>query len=295
MASKAAAQAKPPTRSQTQPRQEVARSPKPGGAIGSTELSDEALAKMTEQSGIGLSEDMSDYLIPYIYVLQPLSPQVLARNEQQIPGAEPGDIWLKGSEDPIHKEMWFQPCIFWREWVLWVPRAKGGGIAGRAPGIDENRPPEGATRYVDPENPNAPKWKSPDGNDWVFTRYFGGNVWAGEDTEPQPYVMSLSSTGHTFAKDWWNKIQRRRDKRLPPDKKPPIWGSIYHIITKPKSNNRGEWYMFEIDDAEFATVDQLDLGHELHQAFASGAKKAADPEDLGGSAGASGENSDGTM
>jgi hypothetical protein len=289
--------APPPTRRQAAPaakasvpaRQEQARAPAKGGSDIPAHL------VALQQGGVQdtLSQSASDNLIPLVYILQPLSPQVMARNPAQIQGAEPGDIWLRNAADPIHKEIWFQPCHFSKDWVEWIPRARGGGYAGRHPGtgLDHDGPPVGAQQYRDPENPQSIKFKMPNGNDVVQTRYFGGNIWLPDIDEPLAYIIPLSSTGHTFGKAWNVKMNQRRIN----GERAKMWSSVYHLITTPKSNNKGEWYMFENDDVEWASEAQWQAGEELAQSLQSGAKVAEAPmmgDDLGGNAG---EDSQGRM
>src|SRR5258708_4431967 len=72
---------------------------------------DEDLLNALKSSPGGLSKDQADNLIPFIYVLQPLSPQVMKGDAARIEGAEAGDIWLRNG--PVIKGedgMLFQPC-----------------------------------------------------------------------------------------------------------------------------------------------------------------------------------------
>jgi hypothetical protein len=85
-------------------------------------------------TGEGVSTAAADNSVPFIAVLQGLSPQVNPRDDAYVEGAQAGDFWLKNSPVPIVKGMRgfrFQSCAFWQDVVEWVPRDDGGGIVAR--------------------------------------------------------------------------------------------------------------------------------------------------------------------
>src|SRR4249920_1685670 len=103
----------------------------PSGAVPDF-IKDQAKAHV----GKGSSTDQADNIIPLIYVLQGLSPQVNSRNDAYIKDAQAGDIWLRNAPKEIVKGtdgFRFQPVAFRKEWVEWVPRDDGGGRRGTFP------------------------------------------------------------------------------------------------------------------------------------------------------------------
>jgi hypothetical protein len=143
-----------------------------------TELSDDMKRMLAEDEGKGVSTNADDVLTPLIYIIQPTSPYHQKRNDKYIEGAEPGMMLLRNFDAPLQTEIWFQPCHLGREWVEWAPRTQGGGLQGRHDGTGPNgrEPPKGAVEYRDPERPKVKKWRMPNGNDVVDTRYWTGNV-----------------------------------------------------------------------------------------------------------------------
>jgi hypothetical protein len=231
-------------------------------------------------SGRGLSKSQSDNMIPLIYVLQAQSPQVLKKNPSYIPGAEAGDIWLRNAADPIVKGdegMLFQPCAFYKEWVEWVPRDDGGGFVGRFPCRtveDESRPPvNDAKEQVDEENPQAVKWVRKNGNELVFTRYHIGFVIRGN--LPLPFVIPLTSTGHTFSKQWMFLMN---SQQLPNGRIPDSYASAYRLKVVPKSNKKGDWFAYDVQWEGWLNEAQIAKGAILAAAFESGEKEIEVPE-----------------
>jgi hypothetical protein len=221
-------------------------------------------------------------LIPMIYILQPLSPQVLRDNQAFIDGAEPGYIWLKSSlEDPLQGDIWFQPCHHYRKWVEWVPRKQGGGfVASYDP--DRNRPTEPppglkAKIYRDPENPKATRWKMPNGNDLIDTQYYVGYVLEENGMKPREYIMPLASTQHQFGRALMTHAKNRIIEEGPFAGRPAaLWSSMFHITTELRKNNSGEWYVFKFtdnDNVRWVSQDQFMAGVRLMKAFETGIAK----------------------
>jgi hypothetical protein len=270
---------KGPAAAKPTPRQAVVAAPQTGGG----EVVSEEYQKLMEQyAGEGISSNPSDFLIPMIYILQPLSPQVLRDNQAFIDGAEPGYIWLKSSlEDPLQGDIWFQPCHHYRKWVEWVPRKQGGGfVASYDP--DRNRPTEPppglkAKIYRDPENPKATRWKMPNGNDLIDTQYYVGYVLEENGMKPREYIMPLASTQHQFGRALMTHAKNRIIEEGPFAGRPAaLWSSMFHITTELRKNNSGEWYVFKFtdnDNVRWVSQDQFMAGVRLMKAFETGIAK----------------------
>lgn len=230
------------------------------------------LKRMSADSRRGLSSDQADNLVPLIYVLQAQSPQVLKRNPAFIDGAEAGSIWFRNAANPIvsgEKGFIFQPCYFNKDWVEWVPRDDGGGFVGR----HQELPPD-AQRQEDEKNPNRVSYIRKNGNEVIETRYHVGYVYGRGN--PQPFVIPLHSTGHTFSR---TLMFAMNSKQLADGSIPPSFASFYRLFTKPRSNARGEWYGWEFEDLGWVEREEdYARGEALNAAFASGEKKVEEPE-----------------
>lgn len=227
-------------------------------------------------AGKGVSEDQADNLVPLIYVLDAKSPAVDEKDPRHIKGAKPGSIWLRNFVDPIvdgEVGISFQPCYFSKDWVEWVLRTRGGGFVGRYPwnaDTDFGQPKE-AKQVPHPENPKKTIWVLPNGNEVKETRYHAGYVFAANGVVV-PYVIPMTSTGHTVSKNWMFTMLGHRT----PDGKPePSFARLYRLKTRQRTNAQGKWYVFEPnDDGYVKSVEDYRRGKDLHDAFASGAKQA---------------------
>ena len=233
-------------------------------------------AHLRGKGGVGLSTDARDNLVPLIYILQPLSPQVMKKNPAYIEGAEAGDIWLKGAVDPIVKGdegINFCPCAFWKTHTEWKQREEGGGLVR----IYENNPaddtplglPDDAEREEGGFN-----FVRENGNKIIANRNYAGLVFD-HGKVPLPYVMILSSTGHTFARQWMATLNATL---VDPTSgaKLPIWSRKWNLKTVHKQNNFGEWFMYgEPTAGDWVSEEEADTLERLSAAFVRGEKRAA--------------------
>lgn len=272
---------------------QVAEQQNPNLTVG---LDADIMAKIKADAAGGLSKDQADNLVPLIYVLQPLSPQVMRGDAARIDGAEAGDIWLRNSENPIVKSdtgMLFQPCFFYKDIVEWVPNR--GGYVGRhdiscLANKATNKPWSGTLSDVkeipDDENPNKPPRyvRSSNNNEVVETRYFVGYVYP-EVGMPLPFIIPLSSTGHSFGKQW----MFLQNSQTLPDGTPidKSWVVLYRLKTTMKTNQDGSWYMYTVQkERMIKDMEEYDRGAALNKAFATGEKKADEPDDSQAATGA---------
>jgi len=262
----------------------------------STELTvDDAFeAELQADAGKGVSTDSSDNLVPLIYVLQPLSPQVMD-GAARIEGAAAGDIWLKNASDPIVKGkqgIYFMPAHMYMKWTEWVPREKGGGFVASYEYFGQKDLPAGAVR--DKKETSRPRFYFPDtGNELVETRYEAGIVW--RNGEPMPYVIPFKSTGHAISRGW---MTRRTSLKRADGSIWPAWTHLYRLTTSMKKNNYGSWYVFEVGDPIFYIPGYkrpyeeglkligddfkraYNLGKELDLAFEQGRKRESEEEEV---------------
>lgn len=246
------------------------------------------MEEMMEHADKGVSRAQQDNLVPLIYVLQANSPQVNRHRDDYIDGAQPGDIWMRNSSEPIVKGdvgFLFQPCYYWKEWVEWTPRDEGGGGGAGFRGRHPNRETD------DPADPDVPDvadarserdpdtgqmlWSRPNGNDLVLTRCYAGYALR-DGAVPEPFIVPFTSTGHTTARKWMSKI----GNKIAPNGRNvlPIFGFLYHLRTRFRRNAKGEWYVLDVDDAGMVRdVESLHRGAALHEAFKSGEKRGEAP------------------
>lgn len=240
------------------------------GAVVSQSLAD----KMASKGRAGVSSAMDDNVVPLIYILQYQSPQVLKKNEKYVQGAEAGMAWFRGTHKVVDTEnegMLVQPCFFSRCWIEWMPD-RGGFVERHA------ERPDDAVLRTDPKNPKKKYWERPNGNTVVDTREHVVLV-HGVFDHPTPFVIPMSGSQHSASKNWTTLMNRTF---LPDGRECPSYACIYRMKTVAKSNDAGDWYMWEIGypDGEAPTYVEnethFDMADNIFKSFTSGAMRAGD-------------------
>jgi hypothetical protein len=242
-----------------------------------------------EDAGKGVSTKASDNLVPLIYVLHPLSPQVDKRSNSYIEGAEGGDIWLRNAPpgmEIVKGEVGIlvQPCYFYKDVVEWVPRLEGGGggqgFIGRHAVEDPKNVP-GAIQQPD----NVNHWTTADGeHDLVETRNHAVLVYI--DGRVLPYLIPFTSTGHGVSRAWMSKINDKIITEGDAKGKPyPSYAYLYRLTTEQRDNKKGKWFSFVPQDERWTTSEEYLVGRKLHAQFKSGEKQADTPVDAETTAG----------
>lgn len=261
---------------------------------------------MERDAGKGVSNKQEDNLVPLIYVMQALSPQINKKHTKYVKGAELGDILLRSAPEPVVKGeegMLFQPCYFSKDWVEWVPRDDGGGLVGR-----HNELPEEAKKVKDKKNPNKIAYVMPNDNEVVETRYHIGYVYQGGKV--MPYVIPLHGSGHSVSKDWMFRMNAKTTRKGVA----PSYSHLYLLKTKERSNSAGQnWYVFDVQDVgrldseetaealretSFKDIDPVEMyerGEKLHDAFEGGEKKIEEPDETVQTERSSGSSDDNKM
>lgn len=265
------------------------------------DLPAEAMGELQQDAGKGVSTLARDNIIPMIYVLQPLSPQVQDRDKDRfIEGAKPGFFWLRNSPVPIvdgDLGMAFQPCHFKRDAVEWIPRDMGGGFVARHSfiGPDESLD-EMAKRMkwdVEPsDNKRRPPTYRNGDNEIKEVRYHAGFVHGGllglADAAGLvlPFVIPFAGTGHGVSRGWMTSINQHT---FPGDssKVLPACTRLYKLTTKWRKNAAGEWAQVFVDDTLGwvpgfpQELDAYRRGIALHDAIERGEKELETPDNTG--------------
>lgn len=238
---------------------------------------DDVLAMMDQDAGKGTSTDIADNVVPLVYVLQAQSPQVIKKKEEYIDGAEAGNIWFRGTKEVFDGEegILVQPVLFAKAWIEWLPN-RGGFVARH-----DNRP-AAAVMKEDPQNPKRKYWELPNGN--IVSEHREHVVLIhGVYDKPAPFVISMSGSNHTASRNWMTAMNR---KQAPGGGRAPSFAYLYRLKTVFRSNDQGDWYMWEAEDhtnkdGEPVMVDAeaYRAARALHDSFASGAMRADNPDD----------------
>lgn len=233
-------------------------------------ISEEEAALYAEDAGAGLETiTMRDKVIPYLKIIQQLSPELNKNKPEYIEDLEIGDF-LNSATKQIYKELRLIPVSFIARLVEWKPK-RGGFVADHG---DINLEP--AKRVL----AESHEGKDANGNNVTMSK--AGNILQEQKTFfcleisgafPERAVVSLASTQIKHGKEWATKIDNELIQLPGPDGvrlvKPPIWYRSYTAESQPESNDRGDWMGWKIRSS-IKTVDIPEIGkmfYKMSKAF----------------------------
>lgn len=206
-------------------------------------ISKSYLDQMAEQEGAGMEEMTGrDFALPFIHLLQDLSPQVKKREESYIDGAEPGQFFNSVTET-VSDALRVVPVKFQKVYNEWVPRNKGGGF------VSTYSDPAKAAELSDPDNEIVDTMN-------IFCLVQGEFGWS-------QGIISLTSTKLKAGRKW-NSLARMRKMETSDGRRftPPYYGVIYKLTSVEQSNEKGTFFNIKVEDDGVTLVEDEDLFEE---------------------------------
>lgn len=190
-----------------------------------------------------------DVAIPYVLILQSLSPQV-KKGDHKIPGAEEGDIFNTVSRNVVKGALGINviPCAFQKRWVEWVSRDAGGGFVKSH---EEEKILE-STRKNDKNQDILPS-----GNMIVTTAYYYVII-VNADGGYERAIISMTSTQLKKSRRW--NAQMMAIQLSGSDGKkftPPTFSHQYTMSTIQESKDSYAWSGWEIGSPKILTDANL--------------------------------------
>lgn len=220
----------------------------------------------TEQASAG------DYAIPFLSVLQKLSPQCDENNLLFLEGAKAGMILETATGRLFDGKEGINviPCYFRKDLVEWKPREGGGGFV-KSHGWNE----ELLSTCVRNDRGQA---ILPNGHILVDTKYHYVLVMQPEG--PIQAVIGMTSTQLKKSRKWLSMIQMRKMASVQGMSFiPPSFAYAYKLTTGPESNEKGNWYGWQLENGPLVDVIEIaKMAISFHHAVAAGNVKVGDPD-----------------
>lgn len=227
-------------------------------------------------SGGGMEHtDRDSFAIPFLRVLQKISPQCDEADAAYIEGAK-GGMLLNTVTGKLYDEVIFLPCAYQRRFIQWAPRGGDGGYRGEWLQDDVAR--MRASGEVTEEDGKlflgeANEKKS---DRLVDTRSHYGLVIDPEDGSVTQVILSLSSTQIKKSKQLMSMLSSARVKTKDGLITPPTWMNRVRITTVLESNDQGSWYGVKFEADGFLTDAELyAAGKSFHDTVMAGEARAA--------------------
>jgi hypothetical protein len=233
-----------------------------------------------DEAGQGYSpESAEDIQIPFILVLQALSPQVKSVEKGGLKGAEIGMLCNTVTSE-LSKSVRFIPAYSKKLYVEWITRKEGGGFV--------------ASHELDSEVVLALKksgergpYKTNDGKHEIIETQYLYCVEVDDSDEPTGgfFVVSFTSTKLASWRKWNTAVHTLRID-APDGRKiqPPLYAHVVEMTTKEQTNKHGDFYNYVLapahDDMKKSLVGPQSNGFtaakDLRALIESGQAKAAE-------------------
>ena len=214
-----------------------------------THNKDALLQSIMSDAGAGFEEAGREaYAIPFLRVLQDLSPQVKKKMSGYIEGAKPG-MFYNTVTQKLYENVTVVPCHFQQQFIEWIPRdkaAKKGLKTGFVAAHPTNSP------LVTKVTREGAKNILPNGNELADTRNHFVLVLEDDGSVTQA-LISLTSTQLKVSRRWMSQMRAAVitiDNRII---NAPSFAWQYRFGTEEESNDQGSWFAWSVLGRERVT------------------------------------------
>ena len=204
------------------------------------------LDKMLEaDAGVGLENiTTEDMQIPFIRIIQALSPQLQKDDPLYIKGAEQGDIFNTVSQEVFKQDegITLVPAFFEKKFLEFQLRSSGGGFVRELAADDKDITMTSRENTIE---------LLPNGNELVRTHQ---HLVIAQSTNGTiaPSGLDMKKSQLKVARRW-NTL--KNSARLPSGALMPIYGTAWRVTTVLEANDQGKWFNYKIDRINDITPD----------------------------------------
>ena len=214
--------------------------------------------------GTGLEDTTTeDFAIPFIRVLQPMSPQLQRQHGSYVEVAKAGDLFntVTGEAYDGEKGISIVPCAYNKKYIEWIPREKGGGL------VNANHDISILSKCT--RDPETRRYYTSDGNEIVETAQFFILVSDGEST--QQAVLAFTSTQLGVARKWLTMLRMARVQNSKGDSvEAPMFAYTYKLTTTTQSNDKGSWNAYSVNQEGATPLHVAQVAKDFMSAARSG-------------------------
>ena len=222
-----------------------------------TKAPENAMAMWSESADTGFENtDSADYQIPFLALLQKLSPQIDEDKPEYKKGASIGQFY-DAATDELMNSVSVIVCHYKHAMVEWKPNR--AGFAGMHPsdfGADIKKRNDKGQLVME------------NGNLLIDTRYFFC-LRLTADKELVPCIIALVSSQISRAKTWLTRMRNRKIEKADGTKfRPPMWSAFWKITSTAESNDQGHWKGWKMEKGDDVTdKDMFNKAKETRQMF----------------------------
>tara|TARA_B110000858_G_scaffold70173_1_gene81502 strand:+ start:1960 stop:2694 length:735 start_codon:yes stop_codon:yes gene_type:complete len=194
--------------------------------------------------------------LPFIRILQDLSPQLKPQKDEYVEGSKSGDLFFAKTQSILDQPVEIIPCYTKSIYTEWVPRSKGGGFKGNHP-----------LSIV--SNPNYEKGRDRQYDEWLgenelkFTTYWFVLLKLNGNWEQA--VIPFTSSQLRISRKLTTDINRFRYDGM--DVVPPLYAQAWNLVSIMETSKNGDDYFnfgfeepkvldFEADEATLTLASE---------------------------------------
>lgn len=216
-------------------------------------------------AGTGLEEaSADDYAIPFLRVLQSMSPQLKKSDGKYIQGAEEGNLFNTVTETVYDgtQGVALIPCAYKKKFIEWIPRENGGGL------VDDSHP---ASILKQCKKDDKGRFILENGNQIAETAEYYCIV-AQDEGAPEQVLLSLTSSQLGFSRRWNTMLNNARVQNAKGETVPaPMFSYMYNLTTIPQSNDQYSWMGLSVEKSRPSPMPLAMAALEFMKAARSGA------------------------
>jgi hypothetical protein len=227
------------------------------------------LEEMSKDSGGGEEVTSSDVQIPFIRVIQAMSPQIKKSDSAFIKGAGQGDIF-----NTVTKQFWSAedgilviPTYFQQKLLEFVPREQGGGFVGELKSSSEE------VKKAQRNDAGAELLEN--GNELVRTAQHYVKI-VHDDGTLENAIVDMKKTQLKKSRQWMSimMMQKHNGKTL------PSFSQVYRLKTVEEGNDKGSWYSWSVEHEKMVeSIESYNDAKSFHTSIKSGELTALPPTD----------------
>jgi hypothetical protein len=189
---------------------------------------------ITKVSGQGTENLNTGSSMPFIRILQDLSPQIKKTKEEYVQGAESGDLFFAKSKSILKQPTNIIPVYTESVYTEWVPRSKGGGLVGTHPLTVVSNP-----KYEKGRERQYDEWLGE--NELKFTTYWF--VLVEIDGSYEQAIIPFTSSQLRVSRNLTSEINRfRYTDESYSNVVPPLYAQKWEMSSVLETNKNGDDY-----------------------------------------------------
>jgi|TARA_R110000744_G_scaffold215173_1_gene334040 hypothetical protein len=237
-----------------------------------TKLSKELAAAFEDDAGFGFEEvTSSDLQIPFLRIIQALSPQLKKSDAAYIEGAGQGDIFNTVTNKiwPAEQGVVVLPVHFQMKFLEFVPRNQGGGFLGEL-SADSND-----VRTAVRDKDSGMELLN-NGNELVRTAQHYIKI-VHDDGNLENAIVDMKKTQLKKSRLWLSMMMMQKHN----GKTMPSFASTYRLKSVEDGNDKGSWGSWSIAlEGAVPSMEAYTECRELHTSISSGELKIAPPAEV---------------